>query len=185
MSYGLDGYLATQQLDTGEESVPRMLAQSVAAISSGQMRLGFFTARRTESVTQLRLVSIGAAGATPTLVRAGVYTVDAAGNGTLATSIANDTSLFAGTNSQYTRTLTAPLAKVAKKRYAIGIVVVTAAAAPTVPTCPVLNGNGAGETGASPRLAGSLAGLGDLPASFTAASLVGSASQMPYLVLLP
>lgn len=132
-------YLNSNQMITGEEVFPRILVRdnSLAAVS-GQIRLSHFTARKTESITQLSVATGStAAGATPTLIRMGVYSVagtDGQGDLTLVASTPNDTTLLAAQNTLYTKGLSASWSKVAGQRYAIGIIVVTAATAPTFVT---------------------------------------------------
>ena len=126
-----------QQVLAGEEVLPRWLTRDNSqAIGSQQLRLSFFTALKTETVTQVRCATGStAAGATPTLVRMGVYSVagaDSQGDLTLLTATASDTSLLAAANTAYTAPLTTPLSKVAGQRYAVGLLVVTAAATPTL-----------------------------------------------------
>jgi len=172
-------------LATGEATFPVTMAASNALTTVSQsLRLSFFTARKTETTTQVRVYSGGtAAGATPTLVRFGLYTVDGSDNGTLVASIANDTTIFAAANTAYTRSWSSSYAKVAGQRYALAILVVTAATAPTLPGLSV--GTGViNETALVPRIIGTLTGQTDLPSSFTAASLVAS-GQRYYAAVLP
>lgn len=180
-------YWSTSQLASGEAVFPRQLAVSgaVGQGSSGALRLAYFTARKTEPITQVRLYS-GATpmGATPTLVRAGVWTVDTDGVAltALVASIANDTALFGTASTRYTRSLQATWNKVAGTRYALGIIVVTAAAI----------GNYAGISGAlpvtefglGPRISGFVNGQADLPATVAAGS-VNDTVNVPFGAFLP
>lgn len=146
------------------------------------VRLTYFTARKSETVTQLRLVGgATAAGATPTLVRAGVYSVAANGDLTLVGGIANDPSLFAAVSTSYVRALTAPFDKVAGQRYAVGVLVVSGATTPTLTGHPALSPS---EAAIAPRIGALLGGQSDLPA-FIAAGALGDAAHLPYVVLLP
>jgi hypothetical protein len=178
-------YLETQGLTTGEATIPRHLVQSTsAATSTGNMRLTYFTARKSESITQVRMWCGGtAAAATPTLIRIGLYTVAANGDITLAASTDSDTALFAATNTSYTKALAAPLGKVAGQRYAVGLLVVTAGAAPTVYGHAIW-GAATAEPAAAPRISGSVGSQSDLPASVVSASVAVN-GQMHYAVLLP
>lgn len=165
------------QLSAGAETLPRDLISSAgASTSTGNLRLTYFTARKTGSSTQVRLLSGGtAAGATPTLARIGLYEIDATGGGALVASTANDTALFAAASLAYTRSWSTPYTLVAGRRYALGVLVVTAAAAPT------LSGIAAGlgsELAIAPRLTGSLGSQTDLPGSFTAGSVATSGSRV-------
>lgn len=171
-------------LATGEETLPRDLVTNSGGITmtSGTLRLTFFTARKTETTTQVRVISGGtAAGATPTLCRVGLYAVDATGDGTLVASIPNDTALFATQLTAYTRSWSVALAKVAGIRYALGDLVVTGATAPTlVGAIPVSSA----ELAVAPRLSGILTGQTDLPAGFTEAGLTATTTRV-YGAVLP
>lgn len=162
-------------LTTGEETIDRRttFAANLAA-TSGSLRLTHFTARKTETTSNVRVASGGtAAGATPTLCRIGLYTIAANGDGTLVANVASDTALFATANTMYTKAWATPYAKLAGQRYALGVLVVTAAAAPTLAG----NSLGAGlsaEAALAPRLSGALAGQTDLPSTFTDASLTAT-----------
>lgn len=176
-------YFTSSYLTVGEATVPRMLVNSGGiTLTSGSVRLGYFTARLTQTVTRVRVLSSGtAAGATPTLVKVGVYTVDGSGNLTLAGASTSDPTLFAAASTTYTATLSSTTTITAGSRYAIGVLVVTAAAAPTIYGVNALL---AAEMAVAPRLAGSVSGQTDLPATVTAAG-IGSSGSMPYAVLLP
>ena len=145
------------------------------------MRLVYFTARKSETVSSLRTLSGTAAGATPTLCRVGLYGVAANGDLTLLASTANTTSLWSAATTRYDTALSASYAVTAGIRYAVGLLCVTGASLPTV---YVNNGGAAAEVGLDPRLCGVVAGLTDLPSSVTAAS-VGDTAVRPYGVLLP
>jgi hypothetical protein len=174
----------TNLLTTGEESIPRELATSLGVVSSsGQIRLTYFTARKTEVTTQVRMYSGStAAGATPTLCRIGLWLAASDGScSALVASTANDTTLFAAANTAYTRSWSVSYAKIAGQRYAIGALVVTAAAAPT------LSGQAGfifGESSVDPVMAGVATGQADLPASMTSA-VAGSGGGRPYAAVLP
>lgn len=177
-------YLQTQALTTGEETVPRhLVGSSTSSLSTQSLRLAFFTARKSETITQVRAVVSGtAAGATPSLVRFGLWIVDSSGNGTLVASTANDTSLFASTNTAYTKALSSSYTKVAGQRYAAGWLCVTATTAPQIFGASPTLGT---ETAVAPRTSGTWGGQSDLPASFTDANLGTASAQTPYTVLLP
>lgn len=175
-------YLTANVLSSGESTFPRLWATGNAGLNSGNLRLTYFTARKSETVTQVRMFSNGtAAGATPTLVRYGLYTVAANGDLTLVANIASDTALFATQNTAYTRNLASPYAKVAGQRYASGLLVVTGATAPTVfCTVPLISS----EMAQAPRLSASLTGQTDLPSSIAAGTLTDT-TAMCYSVLVP
>lgn len=174
---GVDAWL-DDRLTAGQEVYDRMAAVAAIAMSSGSLRLSYFTSRKTETVTQALVESVGAAGATPTLIRYGLYTVAGNGDLTLVASTPNDTSLLSGANNNYTKSFSASYGLVTGTRYAFGLLVVTAAAAPTV-----LGNNGGGNTTTghltrAPRLAAALTGQTDLPSSATSASLTATANRI-------
>lgn len=175
-----------EALAVGESVMPRNLAYSSSggAVASGVMELTFFTARKSETVGTLRVrTGNTAAAATPTLIRLGVYTVAANGDGTLIASTPNDTTLLAATFSGYSKALSAGFAKVAGQRYAVGKLVVSAAA---MPTFVGKNSLGVVDPTVAPRLMGSLAAQADLPGTFTDAALTNATnSQATYYALLP
>lgn len=172
-------------LTVGEETVSRDLCTlSNLANTSGTIRFNYFTAKKTETTTQVRVSSGStAAGATPTLVKIGLYSVDGSGNLTLVASTASTTSMFAATNTAYTTAWAAPYAKVAGQRYALAYLVVTAAVLPTsvgfTIATPIL-----AEAALDPRTNGQLAAQSDLPSTISAGS-VATASGRYYAVVLP
>jgi len=176
--------LATaNEVTSGESAIPRIggLSANHTAAGTGALLLSCFTARKTETITQIRAYSGStAAAATPTLARMGVFTVVGSAI-TLVASTASDTTLFAAVNTAYTRTLTVPLSKVAGQRYALGILVVSAAACPSYIGGPALLSAGVSDYSDSPPLNGWVSGQTDLP---TTASMA-STSRYPQLRLLP
>lgn len=179
-----------EQVQVGDEALPRYLgvANTLAAVSQ-QVRLTFFTALKTETVAQVRFASGNtAAGPTPSLIRAAVYQVadlstpgDGMGDLTLLGASASDTSLLAAANTVYTTPLTAPFVKTAGTRYAVGLLLVTAAAAPTYVTAQIQSQL---LLSIAPRLGAVLNGQADIPASIPNGSLT-AASGMVWFTLLP
>lgn len=156
------------------ESIPNMRSINPGSTSAGlQTGICFFTYRTATvggTVTTAQTQTGGtAAAATPTLCKVGLYTVDSSGNLTLVASTANTTSLWAGTFTSYETALTQSYNIIPGQRYAAGVLIVTAGAAPT------LNGvNATWETDVtarSPRVAASISGQTDLPSSVAAGSL--------------
>lgn len=169
-------------LTSGEASMMRAEVIGTVTMSSGNMRIRYFTARKTETITQVK-VSVGAtaAGATPTLIRVGIWTADAAG--ALLSQVAattNDTTLLATINADSTKSLASSWAKTAGTRYAVGFLVVTGA------TAPVLWGSSISNTiaGHSPKMGGIMSSQADLPASAASGSVADS-GNMPYVEFLP
>lgn len=149
--------------------------------ASGVISLSFFTAKKTETINNI-IVSTGsvAAAATPTLIRFGVYNVDSADNCTdLACSTANDTTLLASTQTQYTKALQAPWNKVIGRRYAFAHLVVSAAATAIMCGSSIISNNLTQVFALqTPRRFARFAGQTDLPASIP----VGSQSQASYRI---
>lgn len=182
------GQLSRQALTSGEETLPRLLATAVSvALLNQRLTLAYFRPRTALLSANVRLVGGGtAAGPTPTLVRAGLYSVAANGDGTLVASIANDTTLFSVSGTRYTRAWSAPVQLSAGAFYALGLLCVTAAAAPTVPGL-IFDGDAGGaraEMMLDPILCGQLLAQADLPANFTQATLTSTGS-MYYAAILP
>lgn len=171
-------------VSSGEETFERLFMSSSGSptSTSGRLILGYFTARKTETTANVRVISGNvAAAATPTLCRIGLYTEAANGDLALVASTANDTALFASTFTPYVRAWTASYAKVMGQRYALGILVVSGAA------MPALYGNGgvsSSEAAIAPRLCGMVTGQADLPVSVLAASVAAN-NACPYGVVLP
>jgi hypothetical protein len=161
-------------LSSGQETIPRWAAGGSITMSSGVLRLAYFAARRSGTASGVRVVTGGTtAGATPTLIRYGLYSVDGSGNLTLIAATANDTSLFNVALTSIAKSFTASTAVTAGSTYAVGALVVTAASAPTVPG---ILSTVAAETQQAPQLCGSLTGQTDLPSSITAGSVAATQS---------
>lgn len=163
------------RLDASQETMPRYAAGTATiGMVSGVLRLAYFVAHRNATVTAIRVPSGStAAGATPTLVRFGLYSVDSSGNLTLMSGTTNDTTVFASTLTAYTKTLGASQSVLAGQQYAIGVIVVTSATAPTVTGGNVTCGS---ENMLTPYVSANLTGQTDLPSSITFASLANTAS---------
>lgn len=141
------------------------------------LELTYFTAPRSFTCTSVVLFSgATAAGATPSLVRVGIYTEAPTGDLTLVASIPNDTAIYNAANTGYTRALSVALGVVAGRRYAIGNLVVTAAAAPSlngvIHPAAIVNRNKL-----APAIATSLAGQANLPSSIAFGALSGSINR--------
>jgi hypothetical protein len=160
------------KLAAGQETVDRRAAATTITMSSGSVRFAYFQAKRTAVVTGIRMVGDGtAAGATPSYVAFGLYTVDGSGNLAQVGVSANTTSTFATLSTAYTLNLTSPVTIQAGQQYAIGALVVTGATAPTTfGVTPLI----ASEMGQSPALSSVLTGQSTLPASVAVGSLTAS-----------
>lgn len=104
----------------------------------------------------------------------GIYSVAANGDLTLVASTPNDTTLFAATFTSYSKALSAALNKVAGQRYALGLIVVTAAAIPSFIGWAGVNASIFQATMLqSPTLAARMNGQVNLPANIPVGSLTG------------
>jgi hypothetical protein len=178
----IDTDVFADALTTGESTLLRRQCNAANVPSgTGNCRFTFFTARKTETVTQIRTISGSTAAATSTLCRVGIYSVDGSGNLTLIASIANDTALWAATNTAYTRSLSASFTKTRGNRYAVGLIFVGT----TAPTFAGINtGFASSEFGIGPRLGALTGSNADLPATVAVGSLTDTSTQS-YTVLLP
>lgn len=161
-------------LVTGEAVMDRWhISTNAVGGVSGELLLTMFTAKKTESISKLYIVSGSTANAaTPTLVRVGVYEFDSTANQwNLVGSSANDTTLFSATFSTYTVNLSTSFTKTAGKRYAIGILIVSAVAVAK------FYGNAAVSssiTFVEPKISAKQTGLSDLPATIAPGAMLGS-----------
>lgn len=186
---GPAGVSGLSPITVGEETYPRFFANSNSASGggSGGMLVGYFTATKTETITQVTTAT-GSAGATLTLARYGIYSVGTGGalTGLLASS-ANDTGLwtvsFQSTNGiAVTKTLSASWSKVAGTRYAIGLLAVGT----TMPQFMSVTAMATdpGSCAIDPRLCARVSGLSDLPSTVASGSLVNY-GQPPYVAVMP
>jgi hypothetical protein len=165
----------------GEPTMSRgFIVNSNIATGNSNLRLTYFTAKKSLTITQIRTMN-GTAAVGTTLARIGVYSVDGSGNLTLIGSTANDTTLWNTANTAYTKSFSASFVIARGSRYAVAPIVVGTSTAPT------MYGNAAmlaSEGGIAPQLGGLVGGQSDLPSTVTAGS-VGAAVQLSYHVLLP
>lgn len=168
-------------IDVGEETLTRDICNVATVLGNSNLHLTFFTARKTETTTQVRTYNTTAAAATPTLCRIGLYSVDSSGNGTLVAATANDTTLWNTASTSFTRSWAVPYAKVAGQRYAVANLCITGAALPNL-LCMSTTANP--ENFISPITCGRITGQADLPASFTGAGLTTQGARY-YAAVLP
>jgi len=161
-------------LVTGQESIPRLIASGSSSPVSGTLRLTYFTARKTETINNVRTQTGSTAAATTTLARIGLYsvTIDETG-GTLLASTANDVNLWNAANTGYTKAFTAPIGVNAGQRYALGMLFVG-----TTPPTIIGSGSNQGltaEAAQAPRLTSAMTGQADLPGTLSGLSSSGMA----------
>jgi len=166
----------------GEENCDRMLLTSTNnVLVSGTICFSYFTCRKAEDVTGIYMYTGGtAAGATPTYAAMGVYSEALNGDLTLVASTTNDTTLFAATSTKYSKTYTS-FRKNAGTRYALAVLVVSAAAMPTFLSVMMQNQP---EAAVYSRRTASLGGQSTLSGLVANASLLNSGKFM-YAVLIP
>jgi hypothetical protein len=163
---------------SGEETLDRLHMTGNLALASGALDLSYFTARKTEDVTQVLSVTRGTAASGLTLARMGLYAVADDGSLTLLGGTANDTSLWTGAFTEYVRTIPTS-GKTRGRRYAVGLLAVGT----TMPTLYGAGLHGAIATTA-PRLTARLPSQTDLPATIAAAS-VASNGNLYYAEVRP
>lgn len=177
-------------LANGQGTLPRSLASSGAAatIATGSLRLTYFTAMKSfTSASVTTYTGPTAAAATPTLCRVGLYAVAVNGDLTLAASTPNDAALWNAAGGTFNKAWSAPVALTAGARYALGILCVTAAAAPSMPGVQIGAGQAfsAALAALSPRLTGNLNAQSDLPLSVSSGSVLSTTTGLIYSTLLP
>lgn len=154
----------------GVETFPRWAASNfgVSTGPSGTAWFSFFTPSQAKTFSTIRTSSGDtAAAATPTVARVGLYTSDGT-TLTLVARTANTTSLWAATFTAYNTALAtaggfpASYTVVPGQRYAWGLVVVSAAAMPTLYGVLPVHGD---IMALAPMLSKSLAAQADLPTS--------------------
>ena len=159
-----------------EEVMPRWAAQNFTGITmvSGAVRFAYFTASRSRVITQLTVTTgTTAAGATPSLIRYGLYSVASSGDLTQVGVTPNDTSLLAGAINLFAQTMSASVTLIEGQLYAIAALVVTAATAPTLAGALPSSGNDLAQT---PRMSAVLTAQSDLNSTYTAGSLSSTQS---------
>lgn len=172
----------SSDLSSGESSLSRYSVTGMGATGNQSLRLTYFTAKKTETITELRVTSGSTAAVGATLCRIGIYEEDSStGDLTLVAATANDTTLFSASSTVYEPALAASLAKVRGKRYAVGVLVVGTSTAPNIVGHAALP---AAEAGRAPRLGGLVGSQTDLPNTVSAAS-INSQSNLHYVALVP
>ena len=179
--------VAGRYLDTGESVFDRSYNTTGVASTTQVLTLMGFRALKTEAITRVQVYTGGtAAGATPTLCRIAVYQRQTANAWGLVVSHANDTTLFAAANTTYTKTFTTTFNKVAGADYAVGILIVSAAAFPTfiAPHASASTGFTTDALTAQPLVFGKVTAQADLATSYTSANVVASQTGHFHATLL-
>jgi hypothetical protein len=157
-------------LEVGESSLPRWgQLGSTGAVGSGRLYMQTRAAAKTETITNITMwTAAAAAAATPTLCKMGVYEFDPSTDEfVLVGETANDTTLFAATQTQYDRALTTPYQKVAGRLYGYAVIVISSASMPSFMGRLSNDGTGPAKTvlELQPRRNYVLSGQTDLPAT--------------------
>jgi hypothetical protein len=157
-------YVNSMSFTNGQMTLPRLLSDGSVVPTSGRLNLVYFVADKSFTATKVRSVSRGTACSALTRCRFGVWEIDGSGNGTLAASTPNDTSLFAATFTTYTKDFSASVDIVGGRTYAAGWLItgtigVFYGSTPTISMGNIL-----------PRTVGDIT-TSDLPASFTDAGV--------------
>lgn len=169
-------------LTIGESTIPRESVTGSGVLTTvGTMTFSYFTARKTEAITQIRTITSAQAQVGATLSRMAVYSVDDAGNLLLIASTSSDTALWTATNTAYTTTFSASWNKLRGQRYAVGILTVGASVAPSFVGTAAIP---ASESFLIPMLAAKVTSLSDLPSTVLVANLAPVGGVL-YSALLP
>lgn len=154
-------------LTFGEETIERDMVVTASLTTSNTLHLTYFTARKSESVANVRMVVGGTAAATITLSRVGLYLVRPSGDLLLAASTVSDTSAFGSTFSGWSKALQASYTKRAGQRYALGVLTV----ATTQPALYAVTSLVPTEAAQAPRTSARLTSQTDLPDTIATGSL--------------
>lgn len=170
-------------LATGQSTMDRRDATSGSTtISSGAPRFTYMVASKTEAIASVRAITGSTAASGLTLARVGIYSVDGKGSLTLIASTANDATLFAATNTAYTKALSAPVTLSEGSLYAVAVMVV-GTTGPAIQAAALSTG-AAQFTSVYPPIVTGLGGQADLPASVAVGSLSAQTAPL-YVELLP
>lgn len=148
---------------TGYSPYPRQVATAQIQANSGLMRSVLFVASKSVAISALRVFTTGAAGATPTIVRMGVYSVSGTAM-TLLASTTNDTTIFSSASTSYQRNLDVSVNLSAGSLYAFGVLVVTGASLPFYAGISMFSSLSAA---LAPEIGMNVSGLSNLPSSAT------------------
>lgn len=183
-------------LTTGQETIPGARAlnsSNTIGMTSGSSRLTYFTARKSGAYTSIKLFSGSTVSSGLTIARAAIHSVASNGDTTVLASTTNDTTLFAATNTAYTKSLSATVNLVRGNRYAFELLELGTPG--NKPGMAAFSGTGGSSTlGAhtidEPRVAALINGQTDIGTGYTAAAIAaatnaGATSSTVYAVLVP
>lgn len=159
----------------------REIVTTSLTIASQSLRLTYFVSKKSETVSSVSTCTGSTvAAATPTLCRLGLYEEAENGDLTLIAATENDVNLWNAANTIFNRSFSVPVDIVQGRRYAVGILIVTAVATPT------MHGNGTATsivTAIPPKLAGQVSSQTDLPSSIANGSIANSGASTFVLIL--
>lgn len=159
----------------GMGTVCSRTAQVLAAgLSTGLLQLSYFRAPRSQVISRWDMCTATTPfGATPTLIRGGLYAVDDTDNLVLIGASANDTTLGTVANTKFGKVLATPSEVHFGQRYAFGLLFVSAAAPPSLLGASLTASTNVALL-SSPRVNGTVSGQADLPATIAAGSVSAS-----------
>lgn len=139
---------------------------------SGIVFFNFFRAPRSQPVTRWDMACAAAAAATPTLVRGGLYSVDASYNLTQLAASPNDTTLFNTANAKTGKAFSTAYPATFGTWYAFAFLLTSATTMPTVLGMPSAGGVTHFAQDTDPRTTAVMIGAQtDLPATVTPGQL--------------
>lgn len=166
----------------GETVFNRLWANSTVSLSNQNMRGVMFTARRTESISQVRTFVGSTAQVGATLARIGVWTVDASDNLTaLVASTPNDTAMWSTPSVAATKSFSASWTKERGQRYCVALLIDGASQAPAIID---YGGPSAALLAVVPRRGLLLGSQTSLPSTVSVGSITNS-TAVPYVELIP
>jgi hypothetical protein len=164
---------SNQPASTVDVFVRGEAALTTIGMTSGTLKITFFTPLITTTITQITAASGNVAASGLTFARIGLYTFDET-TATLVARSASDTTLFTSTNTSYSRSLNStggfPTSYTlnAGVRYGVGVLLVGT-------TMPTMSGRqvATGVASLTPRMSGDSAGRTDLPTTTTVTAALG------------
>lgn len=160
---------------SGDWTVPRLDVGTTLGNSTQQLRLAYFTARRSYTSGSVRLTT-GTAASGLTLCQVALFSIAGNGDGTQVAITANDTGLLTA-NSVITKAWSSNPTLTRGTRYAVGLLQVGTTTAQVYGAAP-LGGSVTARSTISPRTSGLLNSQTSMPSSFTDASLTASGTVM-------
>lgn len=167
----------------GESVLPWYAAtQNDRSVSSGTLKLMYFTAQRSEIIKSLKVMTGSAGFGTPTFFKMAAFAVDSNNDAAMITSTANDpTSTPVNTGAlSIVRNLLADWSKVAGQDYALAVLGVSSSGATMT---GVSMATSADSVFGGKRKAGILTGQTDIPSSIPSSALTNTSILIQMLAL--